>query len=288
MKFSKPITDIIKERSSWRTYSGETLKNDVRDTMIKLMKENDFESPFSEFAGKARFKLLSLPEFDPSEIKTLGTYGTIEGAQDFIVGAVESSKYDREHFGYIMESIILVATDLGLGTCWLGGTFNKSLFSAKIKKKEDEIVPAITPVGYPKARTSREIMIRSYAKADKRFPWNKLFFDSNFSTPLSQEKVKKYSTLIEMVRLGPSAGNFQPWRIVKENNENIFHFYIVYTQDKLGLVYNRFRRLDIGIAVSHFNLCAKELGISGKWSFNQPDISTSEGFLYIISWHNES
>jgi len=288
MKFSRSVSDIIQERTSRRTYSDEILKNDVRETMIKIMKDNDFESPFSEFAGKARFELLSLPEFDPSEKKKLGTYGTIEGAQDFVVGAVENSKYDREHFGYVMESIILAATDFGLGTCWLGGTFNKSLFSAKIKKRENEIVPAITPIGYPLARTSKEKMIRSYAKADKRFPWNKLFFDSDFSTPLSPEKVKKYSTLIENVRLGPSAGNFQPWRIVKESTQNVFHFYIVYTQDKIGLVYNAFRRLDIGIAVSHFNLSAKELGITGKWSFKQPDISTSEDFLYIISWHGDN
>jgi nitroreductase len=288
MKFSRPVSDIIKERSSWRTYSGETLNNDDQETMIKIMRDNDFGSPFRAFAGKIRFGLLSLPEFDPSEKQKLGTYGTIEGAQDFIVGAVESSKYDREHFGYILESIILAATDLGLGTCWLGGTFNKSLFSAKIKKKENEIVPAITPIGYPVARTSREKMIRSYAKADKRFPWNKLFFEGDFSTPLSQEKVKKYSPLIENVRLGPSAGNFQPWRIVKESNENVFHFYIVHTQDKIGLVYNAFRRLDIGIAVSHFNHSAKELGITGNWNFKQPDISTSEDFLYTISWHGEN
>ncbi|MHA1985291.1 MAG: nitroreductase family protein [Promethearchaeota archaeon] len=288
MKFTKPITDIIQERTSWRTYSGEILKNDVRDVMIKLMKENDFESPFSEFTGKARFELLSLPEFDTTEKQKLGTYGTIEGAQDFIVGAVESSKYDREHFGYIMESIILAATDLGLGTCWLGGTFNKSLFSAKIKKRENEKVPAITPIGYPIARTSREKMIRSYAKADKRFPWNKLFFEDDFSTPLSQEKAAKYSSLIENVRLGPSAGNFQPWRIVKEPTEDNFHFYLLYTDDKMGKVYNIFKRLDIGIAVSHFNLSAKELGIKGKWGFAKPDISTSEDFRYIISWYGEN
>lgn len=252
------------------------------------MKNNDFGSPFSEFAGVARFELLSIPEFDPSEKKKIGTYGTIEGAQDFIVGAVETSKYDREHFGYIMESIILAATDLGLGTCWLGGTFNKGLFSTKIKKRENEIVPAITPIGYPATRSSREIMIRLYAKAEKRFPWVKLFFDSDISTPLIREKVKMYSPIIEMVRLGPSAGNFQPWRIVKDHNKNIFHFFIVYTQDKIGLVYNAFRRLDIGIAVSHFNLSVKELGISGKWSFKQPKISTSEDFLYIISWQGDN
>jgi nitroreductase len=286
MKFTRPITDVIKKRTSWRTYTNEPLERDVREKMTNLMKDNDFGSPFSKQAGKARFELLSIPEFDPSERKNLGTYGTIVGAQDFIVGAIENSKYDREHFGYILESLILAATDLGLGTVWLGGTFNRSLFSAKIEKKENEVVPAITPVGYTAARTSKEITIRSYAKADKRFPWEKLFFEGDFSTPLSTET--EYFTLIENVRLGPSAGNFQPWRIVKEPTEDNFHFYLLYTDDKMGKIYNVFKRLDIGIAVSHFDLSAKELGIKGKWSFEKPDISTTEDFRYIISWYGDN
>jgi nitroreductase len=286
MKFTKPITDIIKERTSWRTYTNVPLEHDVREKIVNLMKDNDFGSPFSNQAGKARFELLNIPEFDPSEKNNLGTYGTIEGAQNFIVGVIEKSKYDREHFGYIMESIILAATDLGLGTVWLGGTFNRSLFSAKINKKDNEIVPAITPIGYPAARTSKEITIRSYAKADKRFPWEKLFFEGDFSTPLQAEK--NYFTLIENVRLGPSAGNFQPWRIIKDPGEDNFHFYIYYADDKIGKVYNVFKRLDIGIAVSHFNLTAKELGIKGKWCFEQPDISTPEDFHYTISWYGDN
>ena len=288
MKFSKSVSDIIKERTSWRTYTGLPLERDVRDVMINLMKDNDFGSPFGEQAGIARFELLSIPEFDPTERKKLGTYGTIEGVQDFIVGAVENSNYDREHFAYILESLILAATDLGLGTVWLGGTFNRSLFSAKIKKKENEIVPAITPIGYPADRTSREIMIRSYAKADKRFPWEKLFFEGDFSTPLIPEKEKKFFTLLENVRLGPSAGNFQPWRIVREPNEDNFHFYILYTDNKMGKIYNVFRRLDIGIAVSHFNHTARELEMSGRWKFDDPKISKREGLQYITSWKNSS
>ncbi len=288
MKFSKSISDIIKERTSWRTYTGKILKNDVREKMSNLMKDNDFGSPFSEQAGKIRFEILSIPEFDPSEKKKLGTYGTIQGAQDFIVGAVENSEYDREHFAYVLESIILAATDLGLGTVWLGGTFNRSLFSAKIKRKESEVVPAITPIGYPAARTPKEVTIRSYAKADKRFPWEKLFFEGDFSSPLIQEKDKNYSTLLENVRLGPSAGNFQPWRIVKEPNEDNFHFYVLYTDDKMGKIYNVFRRLDIGIAVSHFNHTAQELGILGKWEFNDPEIIKREGLQFITSWKSSN
>ena len=56
----------------------------------------------------------------------------------------------------------------------------------------------------------------------------------------------------------------------------------------MGKVYNVFKRHDIGIAVRHFNHIAKELGITGKWSFEQPDISTPEDLQYIISWYGDN
>ena len=53
-------------------------------------------------------------------------------------------------------------------------------------------------------------------------------------------------------------------------------------------MYNVFKRLDIGIAVSHFDLVAKELGIQGEWTFEQPNISKDEGLEYVISWIGNS
>ena len=50
-----------------------------------------------------------------------------------------------EDFGYTMERIILFATDLGLGTCWLGGSFTKSRFAEKISANGSERVPAEAP-----------------------------------------------------------------------------------------------------------------------------------------------
>ena len=56
-----------------------------------------------------------------------------KGATGFIVGAAERTPKDLEDFGYLMEHVILFATDLGMGTCWLGGTFSKSRFAGKIE-----------------------------------------------------------------------------------------------------------------------------------------------------------
>lgn len=280
--------DIIRERTSHRTYSGQPLEKNIREKVIKLLENNNLESPFSNYAGKVRFKLVSVPEFEPNEKRKLGTYGLIKGAQDFIVGAVEKSKYSREHFGYLMEIIILAATDMGLGTCWLGGFFNRNLFSAKINSTLDEIVPAITPIGLSAQRTAREKTIRFFAKANKRLPWDRLFFEGNLANPITEKKAGEYSELLEMIRFGPSAGNKQPWRIIKAPNKKIFHFYTINPKDGRLLRYSKFRPLDIGIAVCHFDLTAKELGIEGNWVFENPEIPGSEELSYIISWNGQN
>ena len=280
--------DIILERTSNRTYSGQPLEKDFRKKVLNILENLDYESPFSDFTRKARFELVSVPEFDPNEKKKLGTYGLIKGAQDFVVGAIEKSEFAREHYGYLMELIILAATDIGLGTCWIGGFFNRGLFSAKINRTSDEIVPAITPIGITAQRTVREKLIRSFAKANKRLPWEQLFFEGNFTNPLTKEKAGEYSKLIEMIQIGPSAGNKQPWRIIKKIHKQIFHFYTTNPKDGRFLRYSNFRPLDIGIAVNHFDLTAKELGIKGKWIFKNPQIPGTEDLLYKLTWNGES
>jgi nitroreductase len=260
----------------------------MKKKVISIIEDHDLKSPFSKDAGTVRFKLVSVPEFELDEKKKLGTYGLIKGAQDFIVGTVEKSQYGREHYGYLMETIILAATDLGLGTCWLGGFFNRSLFSAKINRTPEEIIPAITPIGYPVQRTAREKLIRSFAKADQRLPWDQLFFEGDFTVPIEKEHIGEYSQLLEMVRIGPSAGNKQPWRIIKSVNKDIYHFYTTNPKDGRFLKYSKFRPLDIGIAVNHFDFTAKELGVEGNWIFEKPKIPGTEEFLYKITWNGDS
>ncbi|MHA1376416.1 MAG: nitroreductase family protein [Promethearchaeota archaeon] len=290
MKFSKPIEDIIRERTSWRTYYPELLEEDVKGEIEKILKQGDLISPFSSKTGNCRYELVSVLEFDPDEQKQLGTYGMISGAQEFIVGASEKSEYYKINFGYLMELIILKATDLGLGTCWLGGTFNRTIFSKKINCKAEEVIPAISPIGHPAKRRSREKIIRRFVQAKKRKPWEEIFFIGNFQNPLSEEtseNLNEYNSILEMVRLGPSAGNKQPWRIIKEENGNDFHFYVKYPEGKLAANYRPFVKLDMGIATCHFDLTAKEYGIKGGWHFTKPDIQIPENLDYIVTWKSE-
>jgi nitroreductase len=284
MKFTRSIVKIIQERTSWRTYTNVPLEAEVRNKIEQILKLDDVESPFKNSAGQSRFKLINLPDINPELNSKIGTYGMIKGSQNFIAGVTERSKYELENYGYLFETIILAITDLELGTCWLGGTFSRSQVSDIIQPKDNEIIPAITPVGYPATRRLKEKIIRSFAKAKIRKPWNELFFQGDFNTTITQETLGEYKDILEMVRIGPSAGNRQPWRILKENNHNTYHFFVKYSEDKKVSGYNQFVRLDIGIAICHFDLSVKEKGLSGIWEFKSPNLEIPKGLKYSISW----
>jgi hypothetical protein len=229
-------------------------------------------------------------EQDRAALKGLGTYGFIKGATGFIVGATSDAEKGTEDYGYHMELIVLHATDLGLGTCWLGGSFTKSSFAAKIGARGGEQVPAVTAVGYIAERPrALDSMIRRSARSDKRLSWQNLFFETSFSTPLSKEKAGAYSVPLEMVRLGPSASNKQPWRVVKKGEA--WHFYLArtrgYGQGRLGKSWASadMQRIDMGIAMCHFEHTARELGLEGRWEIDQPDIGRLDRLTeYTASW----
>ena len=186
-----------------------------------------------------------------------------------------------------------------MGTCWLGGTFSRSHFSKLIHLQSDERIPAVSPIGYPTTRRLKEKIIRSIVKAKIRKPWEQVFFNGDFNSQIKQDDIGNYKTILEMVRIGPSAGNKQPWRILKEKEQNTFHFFVKFSEDMCSIrlyfivkfsedkksnPYNQFVRLDIGIAVCHFDLSAKELGMKGKWEFNEPSNKPPKELKYVISW----
>ena len=177
------------------------------------------------FGNALRFELVDLTEAERAELKSLGTYGVIKGASLFIAGAVTRGARAMEDFGFGMERNILFATTLGLGTCWLGGTLNRAGFARKIGLAPEELMPAISPVGYSaEKRSLTDRAFRFMAKSDKRKPWEDLFFDDRPGNPLVKENAGACGQALESVRIGPSASNRQPWRIIREGAS--CHFFL--------------------------------------------------------------
>lgn len=283
---SDSVADIIRRRFSCRTYLNQPIEIELK----KPLDEYASSVQNGPFGTQARFKLVDASRADQNSLRRLGTYGFIKGATGFLIGATTQADDNLEDFGYLMEKIVLYATGLGLGTCWLGGTFTKSSFAKRISAGNGEIVPAVVSVGYIAEKPRMiETLLRKKPDSDNRFPWEKLYFDSDFGIPLKRESLGDYELPLSMLRLAPSASNRQPWRVVVQ--ENKFHFYLQRTPGyreswlvRLTTVAD-LQRIDIGIALSHFELMAEELGIIGCWETNEPDISKPNDWTeYVISW----
>jgi hypothetical protein len=133
--------------------------------------------------------------------------------------------------------------------------------------------------------------IRKSANSDQRLPWEELFFDISSENPLSRQNAGAYDEPLEMVRLGPSASNKQPWRIIKDGK--FWHFYLSRTPGYgdnpylTRLKIADLQRVDMGIAMSHFELTAKEKGLNGSWEITDPKIIPPIGEMeYLVSWVN--
>jgi nitroreductase len=275
------MIETMKKRYSVRTYEEKPVEIEKIEKLTGFIKLNNKGA----LGNPVRLKVIDVTNAEKDELKQLGTYGVIKGPHIFIAGAVKTGENCMEDFGYCMEKAILEATRLGLGTVWLGGFLNRSTFAKKIGISEDEVIPAVTPVGYPAdKRTFVDRIIRTMSGGKNRMEFEELFFAGEALKPLEKSDIDKYYDVLEAVRWAPSASNKQPWRIMKDKDKNIFHFYL-YEDKKYN---NRFKgiqlqNIDMGIAMCHFELVCLELGLKGKWEKNMFKSALND-LKYIVSW----
>jgi hypothetical protein len=274
MLFSQPVSRIIQKRYSCRVYdpaiSSDIAFSDLEDYITRL--------PAGPFNASNRFLLVQANVPDQRSFRRLGTYGAIKDAPGFIIGISGKGQMDMEDFGYRMEMIVLKAADLELGTCWLGGNFTRGSFTKKAGAARGETLPAVTSVGFPYEKKS----MAQVEQTRKRLAWKDLFFMDDFSTPLTEEEAGLFAGSLEMVRLAPSARNLQPWRIVKQGKE--FHFFMQRYKGYHELVIPfitgiaDLQRVDMGIALAHFDCAVKDAGLPGRWDVLKPGLAVT--FIY--------
>lgn len=279
MIFTIPLEEVVRTRRSVRSYTGAQMTREIKHQINEYILT--LKSPFPV---RSVFKIIEAP-VEAKGVK-LGTYGMIKGASVFIGAAVPNTALAVEALGYEFEKLILCLTSMGLGTCWLGGTFNRGEFAKAMGISDDMLFPAVTPIGYFEKKSLKETLVRGFVKADTRKPWDTLFFDGGFETPLTNAAADEYAFPLEMVRLGPSASNKQPWRVVRAGDT--YHFY----EHKIPGYSNAFsfdmQSLDMGIAACHFHLAAIEKGLKGAFVFGgAPDIKCPENIIYKFSWASE-
>lgn len=257
--------DTMLTRKSVRTFDGRPLEEATLQKLKTFASgaENPFGIPVTFVFLDAKAKGLSSP--------------VLTGEPLYVAGKVPKVPYGDVACGFSMEALLLYAWSLGVGSVWIGGTMKRELFAAAAELGEGERMPCVSPLGYPAAKRSlREAIMRRGVDADSRLPREKLFFQENFDTPLSAA-----DDLLELVRWAPSAVNKQPWRVILRNGT--YHFYLKHDKGYVSDAVGDMQKIDLGIALCHFVLGAREKGLSPAVDVSDPAIAAPDGVEYIAS-----
>ncbi len=260
------LIEMIKGRKSVRTFDGNTLSDMHRQAIADYMK--DIQNPFDI---PVEFVLLDAKEHGLSS-------PVLAGDRLYVAGKVEKKPYADVAFGYSFEKLVLYAWSLGIGTVWIGGTMKRELFEKAAGLKSGEMMPCISPLGYPADKRSvKEIMMRKGVGADSRISRDKLFFEEEWGKPLDTDDVM--SEVLEMVRWAPSAVNKQPWRIV--HKDGAYHFYEKKDKGYDSDVTGDLQKIDVGIALCHFIMGLEYMGKKAEVTIQDPGVKIPSDAEYI-------
>ncbi len=278
------LSDAVRARVSCRSYSATP---PTAEQLQALQGALDTIGP-GPFGSPVRLAFLRPEGLDPSVGRKLGTYGVVRGATCYLVGCVRAGTHAMEDFGWVFERAILEATRRGLGTVWLGGTFRRGAFGEAVQAGEDEVVPAVTPVGAPAARrTVVDRVFRWAAGSKKRKPLEQIASDAESGNPLTAGAAGELAELLELVRLGPSASNQQPWRLAVDRGRGEVHLYLERTPRYASRFAVDLQRIDMGIAMAHLDIGANAAGREGAWRLNadgQRAAAPPARASYVASW----
>lgn len=266
MAFMQDIKSIIATRVSVRRYRPEQLPHRILEEVIAAGHQS---VPLDGRIGLRFVPAIDGPAFSEQAGALMGSYGRILNAPHYIIAVSETRPGYMVNTGFRMEQMILYATALGLGTCWMGGFYSRKRVAHMLNIRSDEQVIAVTPIGYPAEGLRTEIIqksIKFFTPArGRRRPLEELVFWGQWGVPAGDMLAKRpvWHDLLEAARLAPSWRNTQPWRFIVREGELIVA--VSRPAEQIGLPYYL---LDGGIAMSHIFLMARQAGWDVTWEIN--------------------
>lgn len=209
------LFDLMRARRSCRSFQTRKMTDaDFNELMASVRKHTEAsqigESPI-------RIEYISAP---------LTVWPTVNATQ-FLV-AIAPKEYDRFavlDVGRSLQKIVMDATYMGLGTCWIGpGADHVSIVEQlgdRFDAAKDHMI-CVCAVGYKSNYIPLFLRIFN-AQFKRRFPLSELFFaDANFETPLDLDiaAFKRLGRTYEICQWAPSSYNGQTTRCVGNTEVN--------------------------------------------------------------------
>jgi len=274
------LFNLMRSRRSCRSFQTRKLTAADFDEFMGYVKFHS-EAPTLGNA-RVRFEYVSAP---------LTVWPTVNATQ-FIV-AIVPKKYDRLaviDVGRSLQKIVMDATRMGLGTCWIGpGADHKSIMGQlgdRFNPEKDHII-CVCAVGYKSSYIP--LFVRGFnAQFYRRLPLSTLFFaDAKFEKPLNMEEspFNRFGRNYEICQWAPSSYNGQTTRcaaVIDEDGLERFDFYAVTASRYYAAVAT-------GIWCANWEMGCESLGIHGHFAVLSPEergVQEKEGQLpkYDISW----
>ena len=233
------ITQAIETRKSRRTY----LSSPIDSEKIALLRSRIEE--YNQRSGLT-IRFMENGSFAFAGIRK--SYGLFKGVRSlFIMKGPKTDKNLKEKVGYYGELLVLESTVLGLGTCWVGGTFDRSGIRMS---SEEEVVCVITVGNVPAEETRKERLIYKVIRRKTKSidEMTKIFGDAPAWLKTGMKAVQK----------APSTRNTQKPVFTYEND--VLRASVPDTY--------KFDLVDLGIAKLHFALAAGgmfEQGNGGRY-----------------------
>ena len=231
------LSDVVLTRTSQRSYLPDPISPRQQEELQKAI------ASCNQRSGLRLQLVCGRPEPFASLRKS---YGLLKGVHSYIVLAGPAGDPDlAEKCGYYGEELVLTAGAMGLGTCWIGGTYDKG--SCLCHLEEGEQLICVVAVGHtPEERGGREKLI---ALASKR----KSKSSSELTRGMSGAP-SWFMSGIASVQRAPSARNRQGYRFLWQKDGTV---------QAQVTEHNEFSMVDLGIAKYHFELGAH----GGQWTW---------------------
>lgn len=229
------IKESIQIRKSVRRYKDTCVESNILKEIQK-----DLEKYTSKFGtSRVRFEILTAE--DETEVAKLGfLWGVGKINAPYCIIGICDNDQGMQELGFALEPEVLKLTSAGYGTCWLG-TFDRKALNLKFNIKEKERIGVAIAFGIEQDGGFLNNNFRKIAGSTKRKDIKEIWM--NYPEVKADKEI---AALVKMSILAPSSNNGQPVRIIiKEKRADFF------------LVGNS--RIDAGIFMSHFYLCASEI-----------------------------
>lgn len=198
------LIDAVNIRTSIRSYDPDPIDDDTA-------RQLDMTIDAVNMLAGVRIQLV---RDQPAVFADANASGHLRNAANYL--AVVGPKDDdeaRERAGFYTERVVLAATLRGLGTCWVGGSWNRDEARRHCRVAEDEDLYLGVVIGHPERHLER--MARSYGElAAFRDGHRESKTYEQFTSPMSDEDRAAapdwFTAGVESAMKAPSAMNRQP------------------------------------------------------------------------------